>query len=280
MLIDESSMNKIHNVQIDMWKVLSEVLDKLGIKYFFVHGSLLGAITIQDFIKEDDDIDIAIFRKDYEKLIAEGNNYLPEHYFIQSSLNDDFPLAFSKFRDSRTAFLQPVMAKYNCNKGIYIDIFPIDYYPENELEAKRFFFRERMLSSRAGIRLNQKSSIKTLIMKIVSLIYCPSYKKAVVRREALYKDLKHSRWIMLTNGKAKERRIPAEWFSDAVSCVFCGQHVYGPLHYKEYLSTIYGKDYIHHNPAGNRISKNNYVEISADILDFESSYKTYDRQGQ
>ena len=133
MQIDLETMKRIHVIQLEMMKELIKVMETLNIKYYFVHGSLLGAITRNDFIPEDDDIDIAIFRDDYNRLIKYGNDHLSDKYFIQSSLNDDFPLSFAKMRNSRTTFIQPVLSKCKCNKGIYIDIFPIDYKSKNRI---------------------------------------------------------------------------------------------------------------------------------------------------
>ncbi len=275
MLIDQSTMDQIHKVQLEMWDVLSQLLNDMGITYYFVHGSLLGAITKNGFIDEDDDIDIAIFRKDYERLIKEGNEKLTSPYFIQSSINDDFPLPFAKFRDSSTAFMQPVLRNYQCNQGIYIDIFPIDYCIENKIKDKSFRFKELLLSSRIKSRMTYNSSIKSKVLKNVAKIIYPSYQKAVKKRENMYLNLPSSKYVGLTNGKVAEQRIPSDWFFSTVSIDFCGRSVLGPGNYHDYLSTIYGNDYLNHNPADQRISLEKKIEISADTLDFEKSYLEY-----
>ncbi len=275
MWINQDTMDKIHNVQLEMWDTLSKLLDSMGITYFFVHGSLLGAVTRNDFIPEDDDIDIAIFREDYDRLIHDGNKYLPSHYFIQSSMNDDFPLAFAKFKDSRTAFIQPVLNKYNCNKGIYIDIFPIDYCINDKFKAFNFKIRRLLLMARINSRIKSKKSIKLKILTCIALALYPSYKKAVNKREKLSSSLKKSNFVRLTNGKPKEQKMPYEWFSKAVELEFCGQKVSCPIKYNEYLSAIYGKEFLLYNPAEKRIGKEKKIEISASVLDFNNSYIKY-----
>ena len=96
MLIDQNTMDMIHNIQLEMLKELIRVMNLLRIKYYFVHGSLLGAIRDNDFIAEDDDIDIAIFREDYNRLMYHGQAMMAPQFFLQNSANDRFPLSFGK----------------------------------------------------------------------------------------------------------------------------------------------------------------------------------------
>ena len=274
MFIDQLTMDKIHEIQIEMWKTLSGLLESMQIPYYFVHGSLLGAVRDGGFIPEDDDIDIAVFRKDFEKLMSSGNSALPGHYFLQYSLNDDFPLAFGKFRDSRTAFIQPGLNGYHCNKGIYIDIFPIDYVYESALKRKWFQARMKLLNYRINSRMYSDTTTPKKIFGILSKILVPSYESAVKKREKLFDSLPISSLISVTNGKPAERMIPLKWFEDQRSFPFCGFEISGPSHYEDYLRTIYGENFYHHNPADSRLL-NGTIEISADILSFDQSYQKY-----
>lgn len=275
MLINLETMKSIHGIQLEMMKELIKVMETLNIKYYYVHGSLLGAITQNDFILEDDDIDIAIFRDDYNRLIKYGNDYLSDKYFIQSSLNDDFPFSFAKMRDSSTTFIQPVLSRYKCNKGIYIDIFPIDYKSKSKITE----FKEKMLTIRINSRLSniKDFSFKRIIIKGISFVIFPSYHKAIEIRESMYTNRSESKYVGLTNGKTSEQCIPLEWFGEGIIKNFGGINITCPLMYDEYLTTIYGANYLNINPAEDRIRFEKYVEISAEILNLEKSYKDYEK---
>lgn len=265
MLISLEQMHKIHNIQLEMFKELQRVMEVLNVKYFFIHGSLLGALKYNSFIEEDDDIDIALFRNDYNKLICEGNSIISSKYFIQSSMNDDFPLAFAKVRKCNTSFIQPVLKNYKCNKGIYIDVFPIDFEHKNKkyiFEIKKYF-----LDVRINRRLLVTKTIKGKIIELLSIFIYPSYENAVFKREKLYSSIKNTEYISIFSGKDSERRMQFQWFRKEKKIKFCDIEVNCPWDTEEYLSRIYGFGFIDYNPAELRISNDKKIEISASMID-------------
>ena len=79
-------MNKdIRNIQqilLDMYRELDKLCEKYDLKIFLTGGSVLGAIRHKGFIPWDDDMDVALPRDDYEKLIGIAEKELPEHLKI------------------------------------------------------------------------------------------------------------------------------------------------------------------------------------------------------
>jgi hypothetical protein len=56
----------------DLYEILSEALDSLGIKYTLIAGSLLGAVRSRSILFNDDDIDVAVFSdEDYLRVVEE-----------------------------------------------------------------------------------------------------------------------------------------------------------------------------------------------------------------
>ena len=271
MLIDQSTMDKMHDIQFEMLKELIRVMDLLHIKYYFVHGSLLGAVRDNEFIAEDDDIDIAIMREDYNRLMYRGQALLPERYFLQNSTNDRYPLSFGKMRKNDTAFVQPVLGRVNCNKGIYIDIFPLDYEDKRCSFRLRHYLLDRRISQ---VISNNGQSWKGMLLGIVSKILCVSYDKALLKREILLSSAPKSDYLNIYGGKSSEKHMPATWFEEQVFFRFRDIEVACPSGYAPYLKRIYGENYLDHNPAGTRI-EGKKIEISADVSDFEKSYLDY-----
>jgi len=271
MKIDKVTMAKMHKIQMEMLLDLISVMDKLKIHYFFVHGSLLGAVRDGNFIIEDDDIDIALFREDYNKLFSYGTDLIKKNYFLQNSATDTFPLPFGKMRNTNTTFIQNVLSNVDCNQGIYIDIFPIDY----ENHHLYFALKKKLLDFRCNSALNlSKNSLKKRFFSNIAKLFFPSLTTALLKREALYSSLKKKNKVAIYGGKPTERNMDISWFKNYSTHSFAGAEVMCPAMYKDYLERIYGKDYMNYNPAIDRIDEEN-IEISAEVLDFEKSYRFY-----
>lgn len=69
MVIDMLDINEIHNIQKDMLNEFISFLDKNNIKYFLDYGTLIGATRHKGFIPWDDDLDISMIRKEYNKFL-------------------------------------------------------------------------------------------------------------------------------------------------------------------------------------------------------------------
>ena len=96
------SLEKAKHLQIDILKDFISLCRKLNLRYFVVHGTLLGALRYNGFFPMDDDIDVAMPREDYDLFIQKGQKYLPEDLFIQSVESEkEYPLAFSKIRKNK-----------------------------------------------------------------------------------------------------------------------------------------------------------------------------------
>ena len=57
------------------------VCNKNNLKFFVAHGTLLGAVRHKGFIPWDDDIDVNMPRKDFDKLVKISKKSLNNHFF-------------------------------------------------------------------------------------------------------------------------------------------------------------------------------------------------------
>ncbi len=130
---------KIWAVELELLEKFDEVCRKHGLSWYAYFGTLLGAVRHQGFIPWDDDIDVIMFRDDYEKFQLIAPEEFREPYFFQNSYTDQIIWPISKLRDSRTTAVERQYADRGAafHQGIFIDIFPFDsvYDPSDNQTA-------------------------------------------------------------------------------------------------------------------------------------------------
>ena len=278
--MDQKQLEKLKACELEMLKAFADVCEKLQLKYFVIGGTLLGAVQHEGFIPWDDDIDVGMPRADYERFIAEGQKYLPEWYFVQTMHSDpEWPANFAKIRDCRTTFIEKSVRHLNVNHGAYIDIFPLDFYPENRSKQIRFDFANRLLNLRIRRVFYRKPGMESVLKKTVrcsssalALMIHPSLKSAVKKQERLYRAVSHSNLLANHCGAwGKKEIVPAHWYGEGVLLQFEGIPVRAPKHYDKWLTQVYG-DYMQLPPVEKRVGHHDY-----EVLDLDKPYTEYIR---
>lgn len=130
-----SEMKRLWAAQLEVISHISAICDKYGIQYFAYWGTLLGAVRHKGYIPWDDDFDIIMKRKDYERFITVAQFELPEGYVIKTVYKDvtwDEQLARvcnAKQVNCTKEFLEE---NHGCPYVAGVDIFPYDYIPNDE----------------------------------------------------------------------------------------------------------------------------------------------------
>lgn len=276
MLISHKQLKEINEVQIEILRAVSEACKQLRISFYMVHGSLLGTIRNHKFVPDDDDIDIALFRNDYDLFVKEAPKILEPHYFVQTNSTDPgYPLAFGKVRDSRTTYIIEEAKHIPMNHGIYIDVFPIDYCAKKSFWGQLTAFKYRLLNSRIATtyRLDGESILKKTLRFGTKILF-PSQSRAIRAREKILTSCKQGRFVRISGGKPTEQCIPASWFQVVKEDIFEGIPVYIPNEYEHYLTQVYG-DYRSRTLIENKISNDKEIEINACVIDTKTPYTEY-----
>ena len=64
-ILNQNDTQRLKQIELEMLQVFIDTCSKLGLHYYVIGGTLLGAVRHQGFIPWDDDIDVAMLRKDY-----------------------------------------------------------------------------------------------------------------------------------------------------------------------------------------------------------------------
>ena len=133
----------IRNCQLEIYDAIAKICEKHSIRYTAVAGTVLGAVRHNGYIPWDDDFDIAMPRKDYEKFIEKAKDELDDRFFLQNYETEPTCINyFTKVRRNGTLFVQESDVSVNMHKGIFVDIFPLDNLPKASFMRKFFRFRQ------------------------------------------------------------------------------------------------------------------------------------------
>lgn len=125
---------------LETLKAVDNVCREHNLRYYIWAGTMIGAVRHKGFIPWDDDLDIAMPRPDYDRLIEHAAEWLPKPYEMVCAENDGvYPLPFAKIQDADTTLIERMHLKYL--GGIYLDVFPIDGVPEGAVARKLHFAR-------------------------------------------------------------------------------------------------------------------------------------------
>ncbi|MBP3838287.1 MAG: LicD family protein [Prevotella sp.] len=135
-----SSMKKVWSVQMELLGKLLDVCEKHQLRIWAEGGTLLGAVREHGYIPWDDDIDMAMMREDYDKLISISQEEFQKPYYFQSGYSEEnYPRGHAQLRKDNTAAINQYDISQSFHQGIFIDIFVYDEIPDDEYDLQVFF---------------------------------------------------------------------------------------------------------------------------------------------
>ena len=273
---EKSILLALQNIELDMLKHTINICEKLNLKYYLLGGTLLGAVRHGGFIPWDDDIDIGMPREDYEIFIKEAQKYYPDNMFVQHYTTErNMPVPWCKIRRSDTAFMEINIRRVKMNKGIFIDVFPLDYYPETEKQRRYIHEKDLLLKSVMLRKLFPPSpGIKNTVASIKHKIktHFITFRTSVKKRDLLHRTYREGTKIANYNGAWGEKEIvPAEWYGDGAILTFEGIKCRVPVEYDKWLTQVYG-DYMTLPPEEKRIThhETDYIDTKKSYLEYEA----------
>lgn len=268
-------MTELQKAEFEILVEFDAVCRKLGLPYYLVCGSALGAVKYSGFIPWDDDVDVAMYRADYEVFLEQAPSILPEHLFLQNYRTDpSYPQIGSKLRNSNTTYIEKTVARLPMNHGIFIDIFPLDGYPDNKAAQKVFEFRKRLYTAMLQSSCEfSRGGVGALLCRLCRSLGISKHTDRVagryermIRRYPVLKDgvvCNHANW------QGTLDYSPASHFAEGAPALFEGLRVRVPAQFYTYLTQKYG-DYHRDPPVEQQVGHHYY-----DVCDCRMSYTAY-----
>lgn len=255
--MQEITLEEMQQIELNILLAFDALCKKHGLRYYMDGGTLLGAMCYEGFIPWDDDIDLKMPRPDYERFLDLANE-LPSHIRLEKPSAAQCEYLFTKLVDTRTLLIENPGA-HEKRSGVYVDLFPMDGYPEQKSIRHKHLRHLARLNTRFHCAVQHFSDMKAspslqtrLKGHLYDHIYRPYRLYLQLERTARRYDYdRASRVGLLIEGDAKKECFQKSWLEPTVLLEFEGHHFPAPCGYREHLRVFYGShitaEEYHHN---------------------------------
>ena len=250
----EMTLREIQLAEFGVMQKLAQLCKELNLRYYLFYGTLLGAVRHEGFIPWDDDVDVAMPRPDYEKLLAyceENEEALAPYKIMHCRKDKDYIYPIARLCDTRYQVDYEGVVEYGL--GLFVDLYPLDGCGNTEEEAKAIHKKNDVLQKftfLAGtdkFRASIKGGLHRTVIKFASYCYAKMFGprhfalKAEKNSMALrYEDCKY---VSCTVWFDFPQWCPKEWFEGYEERPFEGQMFPIPVGFDPMMKEWYG-DYM------------------------------------
>ena len=242
--------------QLEVLEVIRGICEKHNIQYFAAYGTLLGAVRHKGFIPWDDDVDILLLRKDYDRFWKVAPAELPDDYRIQSPYTiNDYPTSFGRIVNTWTVSYDPeqLIKFHGCPYIVGVDICPLDTLPINPEQEERLTMIVDILASTFKNYEADPDSVLELLPDLEELCNMKfdmtkkigtQLMQTIDRVSKRYNNTKGNIVAYLPSLSKNHKHYKKEWFEKSVKLPFENITLPVPENYDAVLSVMYGSNYM------------------------------------
>lgn len=262
-------LEELQHTSLDLATVVIDLCEKHGIRYYLAEGTMLGAVRHKGFIPWDEDIDLAIPRADYNRLLPILKAELPEGYrLVHYPDATHHPRYFAQVERLNMPVCEDNFV-VPFERHMWIDLFPIDGMPKTAIGRKWHLWHLLYLRVTAQLAdadecINDKGRHKTIRRLSIALgnIWTktfridPRKRLAKMEKAAQKYDAAKTGYTISLGSLYKGRTIfPTAYYGEGRECDFEGRRWRLPTECEKMLSSLYG-DYMTPPPEDKRIGHN------------------------
>lgn len=256
------------HIMLNILLEFSKFCDMHNLMYYLDAGTLIGAVRHKGFIPWDDDIDVNMPQRDYDRFIEltrNSNGHITNHILVQYPEDTIYP--FLKISDDRTVLVE--FPKQNpMDVFVYIDVFPKYGIADKSWKSKMICKTAEILGylhwfcHYSVYAWTRKGSIYGKTKQIIGKLLLPFFKDAnwpvhlqdiIMHRYAKSHPLEKCQYVTtLTNGEF-HKLAPKECFDGFQWLEFEGHQFKSPKDYDTYLHCLYKGDYMQLPPEEKRV---------------------------
>lgn len=244
------SKDELKDCQMNILKFIDRVCKENDIPYFVSYGTLLGAIRHKGFIPWDDDIDICIYREDYNRFLNVVKEMKDERYQVLDYDSSDWYFQnFAVILDTDTVIEDHIKVKRH-DTSVFVDVFPVERFDDIKVIDKAHLFATLRMISYIQLQYVQygDSKLKDFCRKIMWYLLRPVnprfFGKRIEKLINKYRNPSGQYEGLIGCGKDGRKEVfPAGMYKELIEVPFEDMMVPIPKNYDEFLTQFYG-DYM------------------------------------
>lgn len=245
--MNQLTIDELRKVQMDILNDVHAFCKTNGITYSLAGGSMLGAVRHKGYIPWDDDIDICMYRTDYDRFIQLfPDNYKGRLKLLSLERDPYWHQNYAKVYDDRT--ITSLDTRDVTPYGVDIDVVPLDEVPDDFDEWKKYMrglkFRYFIRSNKARKLSSKRSALNNIGIFLLSILLFPFSRHQLM--------LWANRYVKKNNGKGYnsvfesgygpglKNPIPKSLINETVEWVFEDRKYMGFKDADQYLRLSFG----------------------------------------
>lgn len=244
----ELSGEEVKKSLVEILETIHKYCEDNGIVYYLWGGTLLGAARHKGIIPWDDDIDIGMPRKDYERFFKGFSCDNKRFKAVCFENQADYYLVAGKVIDTNTVLYEE--SSIGCPLGVFVDVFPIDNLPDDIEKLKKFDKRIKVYRDLLMMKSLKWSKDRKLLKNIIislghiltNNISTEYLLRKITKLSMTYADCDDSNYIGVISilSYGMKEIFPRIWFKERVCMEFEGKEYLAPKHYSDILTKMYG----------------------------------------
>ena len=253
-LFATASLREHQKALLTLLEEFDRVCKQLKIPYVLFAGTMLGAVRHKGIIPWDDDLDVLMMRRDYNRFLNEAETVLnKDRFFLQKEFSEHWPMFFSKLRLNNTACIEKYHPKDSeTHQGVYIDLFPCDNAFNNGFGRKLQFLASKVVIAKSLSERGYETDSKK---KKAFMCFCKILPRSLFLK-LTQSGSEKSEYVHTFLGAAssfQKKIYSRKCFDEIIEFEFEGKEYPISAKYDELLTTMYG-DYMKLPPVEKRVS--------------------------
>ena len=277
--IYSGKLPRIKELEMMMLKQIDDICRKHGIQYFLCGGTMLGAIRYGHSIPWDDDLDIGMLRKDFDKFRKVVQKEMAPIYTFSSHKNKASGSHYivDKLRLNGTYFSTKYSSIHEYPDGLFIDILVYDQTTSNKFLATIQSKILYVLSKATELRWYNKPRKnfhykKTLLLFPILRLFPIGFYHAVMEWVMTWFKRSGGKYVLDGMGKLQKKGpFLIEGLQDVQYVDYDGDfQVPIPADPTNYLTFDYGPNYLPEPALSQRKAPHNFARIDLGEYIFET----------